>query len=298
MKGNKSKLDYLREKYSGAPKSKLSRSRPEQIYTKHNFDDEPQVEDGDQDPPVVVEDPEGLLKGSKRTFSKSNWVILEEAKPDADIEPSKKKRHDSDSEDEVPQNNQKLTTFNIDESGDMEPPRPKGRKLDENEIEEVTGQELGSTRYREKGGRIISKEQAQISKYEHLRKLNKEHMDKWGKGIKQIKEEQEREVFEANIAKQPLGNTEISQEIDEELKQESRFGDPMRDLIAQSKKKKEGVVVFSSKFRAAPNRYGINPGHRWDGVDRGNGFEKKFLLAQNERIAKEEEAYKWRTEEM
>ena len=47
-----------------------------------------------------------------------------------------------------------------------------------------------------------------------------------------------------------------------------------------------------------PNRFGIPPGHRWDGVDRSNGYEKQWFERQNSRQAVEEEAYKWSTADM
>lgn len=47
-----------------------------------------------------------------------------------------------------------------------------------------------------------------------------------------------------------------------------------------------------------PNRFGIMPGYRWDGVDRSNGFERQVFAKEAEHKAVSESKYKWSTEDM
>ena len=95
----------------------------------------------------------------------------------------------------------------------------------------------------------------------------------------------------------PVARYADDTEMNEELMERDRWNDPAAGFLS---KKAQGKSVSGKplyKGAAMPNRYGIRPGHRWDGVDRGNGFEKEYFAAQNKRRNLKELDYAWQMDE-
>ncbi|KAL7897932.1 Pre-mRNA-splicing factor of RES complex domain-containing protein [Trichoderma sp. SZMC 28014] len=90
------------------------------------------------------------------------------------------------------------------------------------------------------------------------------------------------------------------EDMNRELKEQSRWNDPMTQFMAEKETSRAGK---KSKRRpvypgaAAPNRYGIKPGYRWDGVDRGNGLEAERFKAANRRERNKGLDYAWQMDE-
>jgi pre-mRNA-splicing factor CWC26 len=82
-----------------------------------------------------------------------------------------------------------------------------------------------------------------------------------------------------------------------ELRAIERTDDPA--LAFLTKKRPKGPQLPKYKGPAPPpNRFGIQPGHRWDGVDRGNGFEKKLFEARGARVRREQDERAYGTSDM
>ncbi|KAM3434995.1 hypothetical protein MY4824_005148 [Beauveria thailandica] len=97
----------------------------------------------------------------------------------------------------------------------------------------------------------------------------------------------------------PLARRADDEDMNRELKEKERWNDPMMQFMSS----KEATGKGKSKRRpvytgaAPPNRYGIKPGYRWDGVDRGTGFEAERFKALNRTKRNEGLDYAWQMDE-
>jgi len=99
----------------------------------------------------------------------------------------------------------------------------------------------------------------------------------------------------------PLARDKNDQDLDAHLKAVERSEDPMLKYIQKKQTKAKSGLPQYPKYKGPappPNRFGIAPGYRWDGVVRSTGFEKKLFESQNSRKALVEEAHMWSTEDM
>ena len=147
---------------------------------------------------------------------------------------------------------------------------------------------------------LASKMKLEKEKEEKLAKI-KEANSYWSKGVKQQEDRSVKLAEDVHEMSKPLARFADDQDLEKMLKEKDREGDPMAKYLA-SKKAKSGpnkaVRPVYNGPAPAPNRFMIQPGYRWDGVDRSNGFEKMYFEKQNKAVAVQEEAYKWSVSDM
>ncbi|EGD81555.1 hypothetical protein PTSG_02271 [Salpingoeca rosetta] len=211
---------------------------------------------------------------------------------DSDASPPRRRRHDSDSDASPPRRAA---------GGDISPPRrPADRDLSPPRQSAPV-----ETIHRTADGRRMDPKLERLKKRqaeEELLQKQLKHME-WGRGLAQTDAARKKREEDAYEASRPLARTKDDEDYNKELQSRIHADDPM---AAYMMKKKEKEARASGRplrptYRGPapdPNRFGIMPGHRWDGHDRSNGFERKLVASQGKRRARAEEAYKWSTENM
>jgi pre-mRNA-splicing factor CWC26 len=176
----------------------------------------------------------------------------------------------------------------------------KRRREEREEFKHIQAGGEEETAYRDAAGnRIdISIRRAQARKAameaEQKERLAKEAL----KGDIQKMEARKRRERVEDAKFMPLARTIDDEELNRELKEQGRWNDPMMRFLGDTRRrmhqapgKKSSHPVYPGP--APPNRYGIRPGYRWDGVDRGNGFEAERFKAFNRREMNKELDYSW-----
>jgi pre-mRNA-splicing factor CWC26 len=127
----------------------------------------------------------------------------------------------------------------------------------------------------------------------------------WGRGTKQKEAEASaREELKA-VANEPFARRADDPKLEKMRRDVIRDGDPMADYIRQSRAQEEEKATPSESRRPVykgppppPNRFGIRPGYRWDGVDRGNGWEQKLQNHAAQQVGLRNDRYAWSCADM
>lgn len=160
------------------------------------------------------------------------------------------------------------------------------------------------TIYRDASGRMIKveeKREEMAAKAREAERKEKEELES-RKGDVQRQQKEERKQLLQDAKVMTVARHADDRQLNDEMKEKERWNDPMAKLLTTKKTSsgKAGKSKASGKsYQGAfePNRYGIRPGWRWDGVDRGNGFERKWFAARNKAKDREALEYAWQMDE-
>jgi pre-mRNA-splicing factor CWC26 len=181
--------------------------------------------------------------------------------------------------------------------------RAERRKLAKELKNESEQQE---TIYRDASGRIINvaMKRAEARREQELkeRKEKEERDAKLGDVQLQMRDERKQALDDAKYLTVARSKDDV--EMNEDLKARERWNDPAAGFLTKPARKKvsgRSVRLGPSRpeYQGAfePNRYGIKPGYRWDGVDRTNGFERKWFAARNKKEDIRRLEYQWEMDE-
>ncbi|KAJ5130036.1 Bud13 [Penicillium bovifimosum] len=178
----------------------------------------------------------------------------------------------------------------------------KRRKAEEAQFRDPAAakEKTQETIYRDASGRIINvaMKRAEARRAEEEKRVQEEKAREALMGDVQLKQREARRQELQDIKAMPVARTIEDEDINEEMRARDRWNDPAAEFLTARREKgasMTGRPLYQGAFQ--PNRYGIRPGHRWDGVDRGNGFEKDWFAARNKKSRLATLEYQWQMDE-
>lgn len=164
------------------------------------------------------------------------------------------------------------------------------------------------TVYRDATGRRIdiSMRRAEARKEldEKERKEREEREAQKGDVQRENERKRREELEEAKFM--PLARGVDDEGMNRELRERERWNDPAAAFLTEKKSDTGGAGGGAGigtgggkggkktyQGAAQPNRYGIRPGYRWDGVDRGNGWEGERFKTINRKKRNKDLEFAW-----
>lgn len=159
---------------------------------------------------------------------------------------------------------------------------------------------MGDTVYRDKDGKIVSEEEARKhSQKKRRRQLTEAEQADLNQGRAQkLRREREQQEY-ARLQESTFAQYKDDDRLEAMRKQEIRAEDPMAALAAAKSQRssKPSRPVYKGP-PPKPNRFNLRPGYRWDGNDRGNGFEDRMLAKKYSAKHRREQSYKYSAADM
>ncbi|PPQ95723.1 hypothetical protein CVT26_008366 [Gymnopilus dilepis] len=168
--------------------------------------------------------------------------------------------------------------------------------------EKMTEEEIAlaqETVYRDAAGKKIDTKaaRAEAARLKRLREEQEAQKMEWGKGLVQKEEAEKRRLELEKQKTTAFARHADDKELNEELKAKELWNDPAAAFLTKKKSKGPKRPEYTGP-PPPPNRFGIKPGYRWDGVDRSNGFEKKLFQSINSKKRRVAESYEWSVDDM
>ncbi|OCH86706.1 hypothetical protein OBBRIDRAFT_737495 [Obba rivulosa] len=303
---------YLAAKYMSGPKADaiLSRTAPKKKKRKAatgssasgtgssmikdddilGWDNAQEPEDDDMTEAMVAED--RAFKKRQRTEDGGGWATVREGEGGHSPSPAPDEQPQVVVQEEEPAFKGGLLT-----SAQLKKSLPRTKPVAKPDPEaDAAAQE---TIYRDASGRRVdmAAERAEAARKKREREEAEARKMEWGKGVVQREESEKRRQELESVKGKAFARTVEDVEMNEELKAQERWNDPAAAFLTKKKSKGPKKPEYTGP-PPPPNRFGIKPGYRWDGVDRGNGFEKKLFQRINERRRRGAESYEWSVDDM